>query len=75
MRGGARNLVNNWEEGSDLEDLYDFEPMPTHPTPDTLPETVIRKTHNKRIDQMRNTRRASKESTLNEADEGARSSA
>lgn len=76
MRGGARNLVHDWLDGDDLEDLETFVPIsPNTTNPDTLPETVIRRTNKKRIDKVREIRRASKESVLNEADEGAKPSA
>ncbi len=74
MRGGARNLTNDWRE-DDLDDLQDFVPVsPKSHNPDTLDEVYMRKSNHKKIDRARADRRASKE-RLNEADEDERASA
>lgn len=73
--GAARNLLNDWYEGKDLDDLDDFEPIsPSTPSREAAPEFVIRRSNHKRIDKARAVRRESKERLL-EADKGERASA
>jgi len=73
--GAARNLLNDWCEGKDLDDLEDFVPMnPSTIRPDMLPETVMRRSNRKRIDKSRAAKRESKEKLI-AADEREKASA
>ena len=72
MRGGARNLVNDWYDDS-LDDLETFVPVsPKTPTPDN--EVRIRKANRKKIATARARVRAIKEELL-EADKSESASA
>ena len=63
--GAARNLLNDWNEGKDLDDLEDFIPIiPSHSTPDAIPERVTRRSNRKRRDVTRAVRRETKEKLL-----------
>lgn len=65
--GAARNLLNDWYEGKDLDDLEDFEPI-SPSTPKLTDERIARRSNQRRIDERRAQSRAAKEKLL-EADE------
>jgi len=62
--GAARNLLNDWQNGSDLDDLESFTPISSSPKYQDMPDTVMRRSNHKKIDRAIAVRRQSKENLL-----------